>query len=100
MRPSSVLALAALWLASIAVPAATAKQPTTADEILECLQHTRPLTHTRREIELVRRDRVGGERIQRAKIYGGVSREGFPHCRMASWCGLATSSSCTSVAQP
>ncbi len=48
-----------------------------AEEILDCLQRTRPLTDTVRTIQLLSRDRVGGERAQRARVYGGVSREGM-----------------------
>ena len=56
-------------------PAASA--PKGAEEILACLQRTRPLTNTVRNVELVSRDRTGAERAQRAKVYGAVSREGL-----------------------
>ena len=49
----------------------------TVDEILACQLRTRPLTNTVRSVELVRRDRLGAESEYRAKIYGGVSRQGF-----------------------
>ena len=64
----------ALCGSSLAVAAEDGK---TAEEILACLQRTRPLTNTVRTIELVKRDRAGAERVQRAKVYGGVSRQGF-----------------------
>lgn len=62
---------------TIGMPGIGGAETKTADEILECLKRTRPLTNTVRTIELVSRDRVGAERVHRAKVYGGVSREGF-----------------------
>ncbi len=69
---------AAILICLLLAPApGSATEPRTASEILECLQRTRPLTNTVRSIRLVRRDRMGGERTTRGKVYGGVSRAGF-----------------------
>jgi hypothetical protein len=54
-----------------------AAEDKTVDEILQCQLRTRPLTNSVRTIQLRSRDRAGVERRQRAKVYGGVSREGF-----------------------
>ena len=70
----------ALALVALLVLGATASDDAhrrSVEEILDCLQRTRPLTNTVRTIQLVSRDRVGGERAQRAKVYGAVSREGL-----------------------
>ena len=75
LRVAWVVTLACtLCGSSLAVAAEDGKS---ADEIVACLQRTRPLTNTVRTIELVSRDRVGAERVLRAKVYGGISREGF-----------------------
>ncbi len=73
MKLNRIAVVAALVLGT--PPAASA--PKGAEEILACLQRTRPLTNTVRTVELVSRDRTGAERAQRAKVYGAVSREGL-----------------------
>lgn len=75
MAPVPAAALTAL-LAALALPAQAAGEKTV-DEILECQLRTRPVTETVRQIRLVRTDRIGGERVLHARVYGGVSREGF-----------------------
>ncbi len=79
MRPVQALLLCAALLASaqavaqVPVPDA----PKTAEEILACQLRTRPLTSTVRHIRIQSVDRAGVEREQRARVYGGLSREGF-----------------------
>jgi hypothetical protein len=56
---------------------AHAAEEKTVDEVIECQLKTRPLTNTVRRIEIERTDRIGGVRSYKAKVFGGVSREGF-----------------------
>ena len=60
-------------LAQVPAPAA----PETVAEILACQLRTRPLTSTVRHIRIQSLDRAGVEREQRARVYGGLSRQGF-----------------------
>ncbi len=69
-------ALGWLGVALAAQPVGAADEKTV-DEILECQLRTRPLTNTVRNVRLQRTDRIGGERVYYARIYGGVSRDGF-----------------------
>ncbi len=62
---------------ALALSPAAHAQNADVDQILDCLQRTRPLTNTVRTIELGTRDRAGAERVLRAKLYGGISREGL-----------------------
>lgn len=73
----AMLRAIALVLTGLCAAASAETRPQTVEEVLACLQRTRPLTNTARTIELVSRDRTGAERTQRARVYGGVSREGF-----------------------
>jgi len=58
-------------------PPAPQSPDKTVDEILACQLRTRPLTNTVRSIKLIRQGRVGAENEFSAKVYGGVSRQGF-----------------------
>ena len=73
--PALLVGLAPLLPLPLPVGEARAAAAPDAAEILDCMQRTRPLTNTVRSIELVQRDRLGSERVTRARIYGGLSRE-------------------------
>jgi hypothetical protein len=69
-----------LSLALVLVPfSARAAEPTSAQEIMDCVGRNIPTADTVESIRLDRKGRVGGERSSQLEVYGRTSREGRRH---------------------